>query len=796
MSLTDAQPNGRDCSQSSASAVNQLSTRESEHLGSQAAAQEGQYRNLIEQLPAIVYRCSFGANCVCTYVSPQIQTILGYSPSDWLSRTDFWITHIHPDDQAQALADELFCREAGQPLKSSYRMIARDGRIVWIQDNAVIVGDPADPSAYLQGVMFDVTEGKKVEQTLRDMRDQYRSIFDNAVEGIFRTTPQGQYITCNRMLANIYGYLSPQQLMTSVREIGRQLYVQPGRREEFMRIMEEHHAVHRFESEIYRKDGSRIWISENAWTVRNSAGRLLYYEGTVEDITALRQAQALEAAKHEAEQASLAKSQFLATMSHEIRTPMTAILGYADLLMDELQHQPQARAWLSIIRRNGNHLLGIINDILDLSKIEAGRMTVEQINCSPAHVLADVASLMRARAEEKKLSFELEFDGPIPESIKSDPTRLRQILLNLIANAVKFTQQGGVVIRAAMLPALESSTPRMQFSVVDTGMGLTADQQTKLFEPFMQADGSHTRRFGGTGLGLAISQKLATLLGGEIVLQSTPGKGSTFTLRVECGDMTGVSMIDRPHEAVTELRELTTRNHALPRLSGRILLADDGSDNRQMISLMLSKAGAEVTTACDGQAAVNQAMHAWTSGSPFDLILMDMQMPEKDGYTATSELRHAGYHGPIVALTANAMVGDREQCLRAGCDEYATKPIDRYKLLSMAARFVERRGPAGPVYAETESDPDLIAAVEAFVKVLPQRMAAIEAALQQGDTPGLESLVHQLKGSAGTFGLMPVTRAAHHVEQQLKAEADLTELNQSVQSLADLIARVQTPAKK
>jgi len=598
------------------------------------------------------------------------------------------------------------------------------------------------------------------------------------------------------MLANIYGYLSPQQLMTSVREIGRQLYVQPGRREEFMRIMEEHHAVHRFESEIYRKDGSRIWISENAWTVRNSAGRLLYYEGTVEDITALRQAQALEAAKHEAEQASLAKSHFLATMSHEIRTPMTAILGYADLLMDELQHQPQARAWLSIIRRNGNHLLGIINDILDLSKIEAGRMTVERINCSPAHVLADVASLIRARAEEKKLSFELEFDGPIPESIKSDPTRLRQILLNLIANAVKFTQQGGVVIRAAMLPALESSTPRMQFSVVDTGMGLSAEQQTKLFEPFTQADGSHTRRFGGTGLGLAISQKLAILLGGEIVLQSTPGKGSTFTLRVECGDMTGVSMIDRPHEAVTELRELTTRNHALPRLSGRILLADDGSDNRQMISLMLSKAGAEVTTACDGQAAVNQAMHAWTSGSPFDLILMDMQMPEKDGYTATSELRHAGYHGPIVALTANAMVGDREQCLRAGCDEYATKPIDRYKLLSMAARFVERRGPAGPVYAETESDPDLIAAVEAFVKVLPQRMAAIEAALQQGDTPGLESLVHQLKGSAGTFGLMPVTRAAHHVEQQLKAEADLIELNQSVQSLADLIARVQTPAKK
>ncbi len=326
----------------------------------------------------------FGAECVCTYVSPQIKTILGFEPIDWINGTDFWINHIHPDDQAQALADELFCREAGQPLKSSYRMLARDGRIVWIQDNAVIVGNPADESAYLQGVMFDVSEGKKIEHSLRDMRDQYRSIFDNAVEGIFRTSPAGHYITCNKMLATIYGYDSPQQLMASVREIGRQLYVQPGRREEFRQIMEKHRSVQRFESEVFRKDGSRIWISENAWTVRDSGGNLVYYEGTVEDVTSVREAQAMQAAKYEAEQASRAKSQFLATMSHEIRTPMTAILGYADLLMDELQDHPSALPWLSIIRRNGNHLLGIINDILDLSKIEAGRMTVERILCSPA----------------------------------------------------------------------------------------------------------------------------------------------------------------------------------------------------------------------------------------------------------------------------------------------------------------------------------------------------------------------------------------------------------------------------
>ncbi|MGE3171946.1 MAG: ATP-binding protein [Planctomycetota bacterium] len=396
-----------------------------------------------------------------------------------------------------------------------------------------------------------------------------------------------------------------------------------------------------------------------------------------------------EDARAQAETANRSKSEFLANMSHEIRTPMTAILGFTENLLSERLDAAERQQSLETIRRNGEHLMALINDILDLSKIEAGRLDVERMRFSPAALVADVASSMRVRADGKGLGLRIEFDGPIPATVESDPTRLRQILINLCGNAIKFTEEGGVTIRVGTETTAHGTL--LAFAIADTGIGLSADQVKRLFRPFEQADSSTTRRFGGTGLGLNISKRLVERLGGTIEVESRPGAGSTFHFTIDPGLLHSVPMLTDVQEA---LQTRLTTSAALPtkapmaRLHGRILLAEDGPDNQRLIRFLLEKAGAEVAVVGDGRAAVEQVLDAESAGRPFDLVLMDMQMPVQDGYEATGELRQRGYDRPIVALTANAMAGDRERCLRAGCTEFAPKPVDRRALLALLATML------------------------------------------------------------------------------------------------------------
>jgi len=418
------------------------------------------------------------------------------------------------------------------------------------------------------------------------------------------------------------------------------------------------------------------------------------YDGLEERVRA-RTAE-LERAMREAEAANRAKSDFLANMSHEIRTPMSSILGYAELMLTPDSSQSDRLDYVQTIRRNGEHLLQVINDILDLSKIEAGRFEIEAVACEPTQIVADVASLMRLRAEEKGLDFRVEFQSQMPERIVSDPTRLRQVLLNLVGNAIKFTERGSVRLRVALEEA--DGEPSLRFDVVDTGIGITDQQLSKLFRPFTQGDETMSRRFGGTGLGLAISKRLAELMEGSLSAASVPGEGSTFTLRVPTGPLEGVTMVEEPTEAVlwavatspdgasaaadTPGADVAIEPTFVAEPDGQrkasILLAEDGPDNQRLISTLLRKAGFAVTVAENGELAVNLALHAEPA---YDLILMDMQMPVLDGYGATSRLRRRGYRGTVVALTAHAMAGDREKCLSAGCDDYLVKPIRRDDLI-------------------------------------------------------------------------------------------------------------------
>ena len=390
---------------------------------------------------------------------------------------------------------------------------------------------------------------------------------------------------------------------------------------------------------------------------------------------------------------SVTKSEFLASVSHEVRTPLTAILGYMDLLAEGCPGQcafgkTSAHSHIATVTRNAEHLLHVINDILDFSKIEAGKLDVERITCSPIQVVAEVSELMRVRAAGRSLALDVISDGPVPTSIVTDPTRLRQILLNLLGNAIKFTPAGCVQLVVRLHnPSPDAVEPALEFEVRDTGIGMTAEQLQTLFQPFTQAERSTSRRFGGTGLGLAISKQLVEKLGGTITVESKPGQGSVFRARVAIGKLDGVEMLTSCDFG--PLHRLSARADVqMPRLRGRVLLAEDGPDNQRLIDFVLRKAGLNVVLESDGRGAVEAALAARDAGGPFDIVLMDMQMPVLDGYEATRKLRESGYDGAIIALTAHALSHDRDKCLAAGCDDYVAKPIDRRQLLATIQRHV------------------------------------------------------------------------------------------------------------
>lgn len=491
----------------------------------------------------------------------------------------------------------------------------------------------------------------------------------------------------------------------------------------------------------------------------------------------------LQRAKAEAEAASQTKTQFLANMSHEFRTPMAAIVGYAEMLHDpRLTLDDRVRATQAIIR-NGRHLTTLINDTLDLAKIEAGHLAVEKTTFTLWRVVSEAAAVGEVAAAERQVELVVTPTGQFPRKLTSDPTRFRQVLDNLISNAVKFSRPGGRV--DVRLRVDHEPSPRLLVEVEDTGIGIAPDVLARLFRPFTQADPSTTRKYGGTGLGLSICKLLMQALGGDITVRSTPSVGSTFTavLPLSLTDLT--DLIDS--DDLTVESRLTTAPARRPaRMTGRVLLAEDNADNRTILRFVLESTGLNVTTADDGQQAVEKA-----TACEYDVILMDMQMPVLDGYAATSALRQRGYARSIIALTAHAMADDEAKCLAAGCNAYLTKPVDADRLLREVARqmpsrswvtkasFTTRPLPQPPTNAPvpTVASPPVDDLHSRYRKSLPEKLNQLDTAMSAGDVPTLSKLAHKLRGSAGMYGLPSVSDAAGELEEACRSNHPLEELS-------------------
>ncbi len=402
-----------------------------------------------------------------------------------------------------------------------------------------------------------------------------------------------------------------------------------------------------------------------------------------------KRSQTIAEVKQKSEDATQAKSDFLANMSHEMRTPLTAIIGYAEALVEgDLEPEESDRAHASI-HRSGEHLLHLINEILDMSKIEAGCMDIENLETELAPILAHIDSVLAGRAKDSGVDFQIRYTTSVPGKITTDPFRLQQILINLINNAIKFAPKGMVELEIS-LPNAKAKHPMLQLDVVDTGIGMTQEQSERLFKPFSQAESSTSRKFGGTGLGLAISKSLAQALGGDVTLvESKPGFGTRFRATVKIGVLDPEALIENP--AAREAHDASTKAGKSFELKNyRILVADDTRDNQVILKRILEKAGAKVIIAEDGESASRAALAAIEQQEAFDVVLMDMQMPVMDGFQATGHLREQGYLGPIVALTASAMEEDRDRCLQAGCDDFATKPINRKLLVETLRQSIHR----------------------------------------------------------------------------------------------------------
>jgi PAS domain S-box-containing protein len=652
------------------------------------AQRERQYRLLVQGCTDMLSRHT--PEGIILYASPIGQKLLGYAPNEVIGHSFYeW---IHPDDAAVVSAAHAAILERKDIVTIAFRIRRKDGTYIWYETTGRAVYDTLTGAvSEIQCSSRDITERKRAEEALWQSEERYRVTFEQVAVGMAHLDLDGHFIRANDRFCQIVGYGREELLGHTFREI-----THPDDLEADLaavrRLLTGESAILRMDKRYLRPDGTVVWATLTGSLVRGDDGQPRYFIAQIEDIServqaqeALRQANAdLQRINVELERATQSKSEFLATMSHEIRTPLNGVIGMISLLLGTPLSTEQ-REYVSAISASGDALLSLINDILDFSKIEAGQLTLERQAVDLRQLVGEVVDLFTAEARAKGLELHAQVDAAVPPALAGDAGRLRQVLLNLVGNAVKFTAQGEVGVGVSLVEE-GADGALLRVEVWDTGIGIVPAVRARLFEPFVQADASTTRRYGGTGLGLAIAKRLAEAMGGQIGVESVPGQGSTFWLTLRLAH-DGAGGDARPTRAPLEAAR---EGPAGPR--GRILVAEDNPINQLVAVGLLQALGYEVHMAENGRQAVEAVAR-----EVYDLVLMDVHMPELDGFAATMAIRRQermdgqARHLPIVALTADALAGDAEKSRAAGMDDHLSKPITRESLAAVVERWVRVR---------------------------------------------------------------------------------------------------------
>lgn len=652
------------------------------------ARSERQFRETFEN--AAVGIAHVGVDGRWLRVNQQLCRIVGYNQSELLKGSFQEITHEADLDKDLQKVEQVLSGAIEQ-YSIEKRYIKKNGHIIWVSLTVSLVRDEDGTPEYFISVVQDINDRKLVEEELKISESRLKLAKELASVGVLLCDYQQQTITLDDVAARIFDLPAGQPLPRE--EVHGRFHLEDRATIEraLAQVLEgEHNGRVSLEHRVVQSDGTVLWVDVCKQIEYDSIDGVLEPSraliAAIDQTERKQHEQLLDSARKQAESANQARGEFLANMSHEIRTPMAAIMGHVDILLGHIR-DPDNRHCATIIKRNGHHLLEIINDILDLSRIEAGKLEVRNQVCDLNELLSDLDNLMRVRVDRSQVDFRVTSDSDVPRLILTDSKRLKQILINLLGNAIKFTRQGEVVLKVGVSETRVGQATVLVFSVSDTGIGISREFMNELFQPFSQGDASRTREFGGSGLGLAISKRLVNLLEGAIEVDSVEGRGTTFQVFLPV-------QVDPASTRFSYQAEIASEE-AIPqieRIHGKILLVDDRRDIRFVGQHFLEEAGANVVIAENGQDAIELIQQHKQAGLPFQAVVMDVQMPTMDGLTAVRRLRQMGEDLPVIALTADAMVEDRERCLNAGYDDYLAKPIDATLLVATVIRNMNQVG--------------------------------------------------------------------------------------------------------